>query len=91
LQRAHDGPRRLSRVTGIQLPFELVQRGKPITLDLVTEDVHETCEAVHRAKVRPQAPREQQRGDGEVLRPRTPGNRGDVHLLMFASEAGQVV
>ena len=40
-------------VTGVQLRFQLFERGQPIALPLVAEDVHEPGEAVDRAQVRP--------------------------------------
>ena len=79
LEDAHHRPGGLAGVTGFELALQLVQRGRPIAFDLITEDVHEPREAIDRAKVPPQPPREEQRGHGEVLRPRSAGDGSHVH------------
>src|SRR5207253_8696479 len=57
----------------------IVERREPVSLDLVAEDVDEAGEPVDRAQMRPQPPREEQRGDGEVLRPRSAGDGSHIH------------
>src|SRR4051794_28249108 len=69
LESAHDGPRGRAAVTRLELSLELVQRGQPVAFDLVAEDVDEARKSIDRAKVRPQAAREEEGRDREVLRP----------------------
>ena len=79
LELPHHRPRRLAVVAGVDLPLELVERGQPVALGLVAEDVHEPREAVDGPQVRAQRAREEKRRDREVLRPRTGGDGGWIH------------
>ena len=76
-------------VAGVELRLELVQRGEPVALALVAEDVDEPREAVDRAQVRPELAREEQRRDGEVLRPRAGSHlwNRQRHATMLAVRA----
>ena len=66
-------------VARVELRLELVERGQPVALPLVAEDVDEPREAVDRPQVRPVLARKEQRRDGEVLRPRAGRHRSNVH------------
>ena len=77
----------LARVAGVELPLELVERGEPIALDLVAEDVDEPGEAVDGAQMRPQPAREEQRGDREVLGARAAGDGSHFHPHKFTGQA----
>ena len=93
LQLAHHLPGRLAFVAGLDLSLELVERRQPVPFVLVAEDVHQPGEAVDRAQVRTQRAREEERGDGEVLRARPGGDRargGRIHAQNLSGSARHV-
>ena len=61
-----------------ELPLQVVERGESVALDLVAENVDESGEPVDRAQVRPEAAREEHRGNREVLGPRAAGYDGQL-------------
>ena len=77
----------LARRSRRRPPARARRAREPVALGLVAEDVDEPREAVDGAQVRPQRPREEQRGDREVLGPRAGGDRargGGVHASTMA-------
>ena len=79
LQRLQDRPFRLALVAGCDLPLELVERGEPVFVELIAEDVDEAGETVDRTEMGPQPAGEEDRGNRKVLGSGAAGHGGDVH------------
>ena len=72
------GDARVVRLGG-ELLLQLVERRESVALDLVAEYVDESGEPIDGAQVRPEAAREEHRGNREVLGPRAAGYDGSFH------------
>ena len=78
-ERTHHRPGRLAPVAGFELTLELVQRGEPIALHLVAENVHQPGEPVDGAEMRPETARKEDGGNREVLGARSAGDGSHIH------------
>src|SRR5207244_6555819 len=74
LKLTHDRPCRLAVVARVELLLQLVEERVAVALGPVAEDVDEPAVAVDAPEVGTDRAREEQRGDGEVLPSRTPGD-----------------
>ena len=72
-------PGRLAGESRVDLPLELVERGEPVFVELIAEDVDEAGETVDRTEMGPQPAGEEDRGNRKVLGSGAAGHGGDVH------------